>query len=130
MSLLLCDSVIVDAISQKKTLVGIFDLILAVSVPAGQKMGLYARLTDLDGAYIFKARVVCLSDSDSGEELVFGLETPMSEWSDPLQIVELALNLPPILFPKFGRYEVQLFANEIYIGRAVVTVSKVEASKN
>src|SRR5207248_4660917 len=43
-------------------------------------------------------------------------------------IVELSLNLPPISFASFGRYEIQLFADEVYIGRATITPRSREFS--
>jgi hypothetical protein len=41
---------------------------------------------------------------------------------DRLALVDLALNLPPLVLPKFGQYELQLYANDVYLARAVLTV--------
>jgi len=54
--------------------------------------------------------------------LVGTAETPQQTVPGRLELVDLALNLPPIMLPKMGRYEFQLYANEVYVGRAVLTV--------
>ena len=41
---------------------------------------------------------------------------------DRLAILELALNLPPVPMTGAGRYEFQLFADDIYLGRATLNV--------
>lgn len=119
LAILMCDQVIIDAATSKKTLVGLFDHIGASQFPAMQPVGFYARLTDLEGEYTFVIRVVNLTD---GEKRVGELRTPPIKQPDRLAFLELALNLPPVPFPQPGQYEFQLYANEDYIGRSVIKV--------
>jgi hypothetical protein len=124
LAILVCDSVIVDSPTGKQSVIGIFDNIHSANVPFSQRLAFYARLTDAEGEYKFTVRVVYLGDE---EELVGGLETATIVAKDRLACLNLALNLPPVPFPKFGRYEFQLFANSVYIGRAAINTLKVEA---
>ena len=123
LAVLICDSVIIDSQTKKQSVIGIFDQVHSPNAPFFQRLGFYARITDAEGEYKFTIRVVYLGDE---EEVVGGLETETAVASDRLGILNLALNLPPLPFPKFGRYEFQLFANEVFIGRAVLTAVKQE----
>ena len=124
LSILICDSIITEAVTNKKTLVGIFDSIKVSQLPVFQRVGFYFKLTDLSGKYRFTVRIVKLD----GEQLLGGLDTNEFEWHDPLSPVHLALNLPPLQFKEFGRYEFQLLANDVYLGRATVNVTKMEVA--
>ena len=55
LALLLCDSVIVDERSKKKTLVGVFNRVWAKQFPTTYSpLTIYARLTDAQGRYDFR----------------------------------------------------------------------------
>ena len=125
LAILVCDSVIVDSQTRKQSVVGIFDNIHAAQAPFSQQLGFYARLTDAEGEYKFTLRVVHLGDE---EQIVAGLETETVTVRERLEVFNLALNLPPVKFPMFGQYEFQLLANEVYIGRALISVLKLEVN--
>ena len=119
LALLLCEYVIVEARTEKKTIVGVFDDIWSPTEPVIQRVAFFARLTDLQGLYRFNIKVVRITKD--GEELVAAGEVATPEsFEDPLKKLDIALNLPPTTFPGFGMYEFQLFANDIYLGRAVL----------
>jgi hypothetical protein len=124
LAILVCDSVIVDSQTQKKSVIGIFDNIYSQQTPFSQRLGFFARLTDAEGEYKFTVRIVYLGDE---EQIVAGLETDTVVARDRLGAVNLALNLPAVPFPKFGRYEFQLFANNVFVGRTVINALKPEA---
>jgi hypothetical protein len=123
LAILICDSVIVDSQTGKPSVIGIFDNIHAAETPFRQRLGFYARMSDAEGEYKFTVRVVYLGDE---EEVVGRLETGPVLAQDRLQSLNLALNSPPVPFPKFGRYEFRLFANDVYIGAAVINALKLE----
>jgi len=116
---LLCDWIIVEQGTAKKTLVGLFDILTVAAFPTVQSMGFYARLTDLEGHYHFDVRVVRLAGEE--EELLGGAQAEFRA-DDRLAILEMALNLPPVPLAAPGRYEFQLFADGVYIGRAALNV--------
>ena len=119
LAMLLCDTIITDAKSQKKTLVGIFDWFTFPKLPAGLGgFSVYARLTDAEGLYIFKLRFVRLED----DKLLAEAFTDELEAKDRFGFVDLALAVPILAFERAGRYEFQLYANDVYVGRTTVTV--------
>ena len=123
LSILLCEMVIIHN-DNKKSIISVFDEVRTVGLPAIQKMAFYARLTDMEGEYKFTVRIVSLTDGR--EEPIAGAETAPITVTDRLSIVEIAMNLPPIPLTKFGRYELQLFSEEMYLGRATVNVVRIE----
>jgi len=125
LAILVCDSVIVDSRTGKHSVIGIFDNLHSVKVPFSRRLGFYARMTDAEGQYRFTVRIVYVGE---GEKVVGGLETEEVRAKDRLGAVNLALNLPPVPFLEFGRYGFQLFANDVYIGRAVITAVEAEVT--
>lgn len=122
LALLTCESVIHDAETQKKTLVGIFDRISSSTVPlqvAG--LGLYAKLVEGSGKYTLRIRMVNLKD----ESQVLDVSVP-ANWQLVEASLELGVNFRGIPIPAFGTYEFQLYANDNYLGRAVFKVDKLE----
>src|SRR6266516_253094 len=85
LAILVCDQVIVEKENEKKTLVGVFDVIWTEAFPTVQKFGFYAKLTDLEGTYKFRIRIVYIDD---GERLLGEVESPESPASDRLAIME------------------------------------------
>jgi hypothetical protein len=121
LAILLCDWIIIEQGTGKKTLVGMFDSLQAAAFPTVRSMGFYARMTDLEGHYHFEVRVVRL---EGNKEETMGGALAEFKAADRLAILEMALNLPPFQFPAPGRYEFQLFADDVYIGRAVLNVDQ------
>lgn len=114
LALLLCDSVIVDETSKKKTLVGIFDRILVRRFPSKHHpITIYARLTDAEGLYDFRIEYVQIeTDKRLAEGKITGVSIPSR-----LQKHDLILQPPPVPIPEPGEYEFRLWANDRYIGR-------------
>jgi hypothetical protein len=122
-ALLVCDMVIEDKITNKKTIVGAFTDIWAHSFPCTHPaMGVYFCLTDAEGEYEIVLRLV---NSDSGDLLAeAGLTVNIA---NRLGISDFGINLPMMTFMKHGRYEFQLHANKEFLGRKEFRVTKVAA---
>jgi hypothetical protein len=122
LAILLCDQIIVDEISKKKTLVGIFDLIYAKQFPIIHRpLSAYVRLTDAEGKYDFRMDYVQVkTDKRLGHA-----EIPAVSIPDRLKAHELVMEFPPIKIPKPGDYEFRLWANNRYLGRAKFTAVEV-----
>ena len=122
LAFLICESVIHDAETQKKTLVGVFDRLLAAGVPVGMSgVGVYAKLVEGSGEYTFKIRLVNLKD----ESPLLDISTP-ANWAVAEAPLEFGVNFRGLQIPAFGDYEFQLFANDVYLGRAVFKVEKMQ----
>src|ERR1700674_1385164 len=79
LAFLICESVIHDAETQKKTLVGVFDRVMTPGVPLQMAgLGLYAKLVEGSGPYTFKIRMVKLRD----ESQLLEISAP-GNWSIP-----------------------------------------------
>jgi len=102
---LVCDQVIEDSLTKKKSLIGIFTHLQAASFPfQHQHMGLYFCLTDAEGLYHFDIDLIYLNT----EQLVCKATLPNIEIGDRLQISDFGINIPLLLFPAPGRYEFRL----------------------
>ncbi len=127
MAFLICESVIHDAETQKKTLVGLFDRLQSTVAPTPavpiviNGLGLYAKMVEGDGSYTFKVRMVNLKDESHLLEI-----SAQANWQLAEAPLEFGANLRGIPIQAFGNYEFQLFANDIYLGRAVFRVDKLE----
>lgn len=117
-AILLCDRIIVETETYKKTLIGIFDRI-NVPAPAKIPLAFYARMTDAEGQYKFRVDAISLGD----ERLLMRAETSPIQIESRLGVAEIGLNLPPVTFPVAGRYEFQLYGNDVYLGHVTVDVA-------
>ncbi len=122
LAFIVCDTVIHDAGTQKKTLVGIFDRVQSPTAPfAINSVGLYAKMVEGSGPYTIRVRMVNLKDESPVMEI-----STNANWNAPEMPLELGMNLLGIPLKEFGTYEFQLFANDIFLGRAVITAQKLE----
>lgn len=102
---LVCDQVIEDSMTKKKSLIGIFTHLQAPSFPfQHQQMGLYFCLTDAEGLYHFDIDLIYLNS----EQLVCRATLPNIDIGDRLQISDFGINVPLLIFPAPGRYEFRL----------------------
>jgi hypothetical protein len=124
LAFLICESVIHDAETQKKTLVGIFDRVLAGVAPTSLNLALYAKLVEGSGQYTFKLRMVNLKDESPVVQVLL-----QATWANVEGPFELGANFRGLVIPQFGSYEFQIYGNDVYLGRAVFRLDKVEFTK-
>jgi hypothetical protein len=74
---------------------------------------LYAKLADAEGQYNFRIRLVHLKD----ERLITELPGAKANLPNRLKGVDLAINLIGLQIPEAGKYEFQLYANDVYLAR-------------
>ncbi|HEV2298889.1 MAG TPA: hypothetical protein VGR72_10265 [Candidatus Acidoferrales bacterium] len=122
LAFIVCDTVIHDVGTQKKTLVGVFDIVHSPIVPfVINSVGLYAKMVEGAGPYTVKVRMVNLKDESPLMEV-----SANAAWNTPEDPLELGMNFQGLPIPEFGTYEFQLFANDIYLGRALIRARKME----
>jgi hypothetical protein len=121
-ALLVCDMVIDDKSTNKKSLIGTFTHIWAHTFPCvHHKMGAYFCLTDAEGQYDMVLRLVH-SESDT-----MVVEAGVSAViHDRLSINDFGINIPVVQFAAPGRYEFQLYANKEFLGRAEFRVTTLQ----
>ena len=102
---LVCDQVIEDSVTKKKSLIGLFTHLQAVSFPfQHSQMGLYFCLTDAEGTYHFDIELIYLN----AEQLVCRATLPNIAIGDRRHISDFGINIPSLVFPAPGRYEFRL----------------------
>jgi hypothetical protein len=120
LAMLLCDQIIIDAQTQKKSLIGIFDNFNAVTFPAAANIAVYAKLADAEGQYKFKIRVVDLKD-----ERLIGEVSADGMIQTRLEPADMAIYLMGFAVPEPGKYEFQLFANDAYLTRITMEARQI-----
>ncbi len=115
-AILTCDKIIVEQESNKKSLIGVFDKFVSSQVPVLTPFGFYARLTDAEGDYTFRVEIVYANENKP----IGRVQTEPLHVTDRLGLVELAFSIPSIPFPFFGRYELQLYGNDVYLGHVTI----------
>lgn len=120
---LVCDKVIQDAQTGKKSLIGIFHEIKASTFPTvHQELWIYANLTDAHGHYVFEIRFVNVSD---GGRVVGNSQPSPITIPGPLQTTELSALLHRVGLPSEGTYEFQLIANGELAATKAIRVARV-----
>ena len=119
---LLCDGVITEKDSNKKTLVGVFGIMRAPAFPIRHyNLVLYYRAMIEKGTYPFrinfcpKGSMTTLSQVE-GELRVGNSEIP----------TELVANLPFLDVPEPGEYEFRLWIDGAYVHRVGLTVAELD----
>lgn len=102
---LVCDCIIEDSLTKKKSLIGIFTHLQALSFPFQHpQLGLYFCMTDAEGTYHFDIDLVYVNT----DQLVCRASLPHIAIGDRLQISDVGINVPALVFPAPGRYEFRL----------------------
>ena len=111
-SIMICDNVLTEEGTNKKSLIGIFEHILSSQFPCVHgALSLYVKLTDAAGEYTFHLE---LYDLEQNKKLGEGTTTPISI-KDRHDFHEVIFKLMGLVFEHPGKYEFRLFANGEYI---------------
>ena len=98
LAMILCDLVITDVETNKKSLIGLFDRVETVALPCVvHELHVYLSLTDGHGT--LPVAIACVT-VDGGEELFRG-EAEVA-FAGPLQVVEMQFVFPNARFPAPG----------------------------
>ena len=112
---LVCDVAVTDPSTGKKNLIGIFDRVHVGKFPTARPMSLYLKVTDADGNYELEARYVQVS---SGKVLARAEGELHS--NNKLASIDLIVPFPPLPIPEEGRYELQIWANNMFLGSTFI----------
>ena len=119
---LVCDHIITEVGTNKRTIVGVFEVIFAAQFPLTYAIGLYYKFTDAQGDYIFRFDLVDLTSN----QVIGSIPTNKMTIPDPLQAYELVISQVGATFPHAGRYEFQVYANGQICGQKTLTVVPVQ----
>lgn len=111
LAIVLCDSVLEDSSTQKRSLMGLFDEVRYHSLPTNHPMTLFLRFTDAEGAYDIKLQYVHLNTDRLLHEETFHLDVP-----NRLGVNNITFKLV-VGIDQPGMYEIRVFADEAYLAR-------------
>ncbi|HXV28004.1 MAG TPA: hypothetical protein VD913_03470 [bacterium] len=127
-AMLVCDYVLTEQGSNKKSLIGIFENIQAAKFPCvHHSLSVYIKLTEAQGSHRFRLELADLkSNSVVGQS-----EIPQDiVIESPLATHELVFHLRNIAFPHAGEYEFRIFANGSVFGQKTFFVGNIRDKKN
>ena len=120
---LLCDTIIHEAGTNRKSLIGIFEQLPSPRFPFRvPRLSVYTNFADAHGSYELTLRLVRLRDG----KVLIDAKGMRVNVGDPLQVSELAVNLEGIPFEEPGKYEFALYANEQFLQSKPFRVVKSE----
>jgi|SRR5882724_2265887 len=124
-AMLVCDQIITEQGTNKKSLVGIFDYFNSSVFPASlPRLAIYVKMSDAAGDYLFKLRLVKLKDEALVAEI--GIQASVNDIN---LYTELALNMANLQFPETGKYEFQLYAGDVYLHRVTMNAILAEGGR-
>ncbi len=125
-AILICDTVIHEAGTNKKSLIGIFEDIHVTHFPFPYpRVAVYVNLTDAHGKYTLELRLIATEDGAR----IGSATTPEVEIDSPLRTCEFALQVGNLVFPKAGVYEFQIFANSNLLATKSFHVKKIDKNQ-
>jgi hypothetical protein len=107
-SLVICDQIITEAGTNKKSLIGIFNSIGSANFPAQHpKLCVYAAMSNGRGEMVVDLRCVRMQDNSE----VFKISASM-QFPDPNTVVEWVANFNQLPFEQAGLYSFELIYEE------------------
>jgi len=123
-AVLICDRVITEEGSKKKSLIGIFEKIGATKFPCTHYfMAVYVKLTDALGEYVFRLDLVDLDKDKVINKAEIARKIVIE---DPLGTHELVFNLNGLKFDSAGKYEFRVLANSQIFGQKAFFVEEIK----
>jgi hypothetical protein len=108
LGLFLCDQVIIDRETGKRTLVGLFDVLRCPEIPyTVPPFAVSAALTDGQGQCVLD---LVVSDIDTAEQLA--VASAQVDFDNPLALFHVRFRFPALSFPVAGQYLFELFADD------------------
>ncbi len=123
LALVVCDSIIDDRETNKKTLVGIFNNIHTQKVPhIHPELHVFVSLTDGHGVY--RAKLECLHRESGAKTLELQGDI---KFENPNQVIELNFALKGVPFTQFGDHNFDFYCDNQIIASRRFTVSQTQS---
>lgn len=126
-AMLICDYVITERTTNKKSLIGVFENIGAPKFPCTHyALSVYIKLTEAQGTFQFRLELIDLKTNT----MIGKSETPDNvNIQNPLIAHELVFNLKGLRFLHPGEYEFRIFANDRIFGQKTFAMNQIEQKK-
>lgn len=107
LAMVICDTVIEDRLTNKKTLIGTFNRIIISKIPCIHPcLNVFLALTEGIGEYDGQLRCINVEEDKSILDLGGKIN-----FRDIKEIIEFNFELRGIVFPQFGEYRFEFFCN-------------------
>lgn len=124
-SAIVCDMVIVDVVTRKPSVIGIFENISATKYPARHpRLAFFFELTN---GHEKTKIIIRLVDVQEEDKILFEW-TVEREFTDVRQVVSSTFDIGWIQFPHPGEYRFQIFAGTDFLGERRIICREVELS--
>lgn len=122
LAMIICDTVIDDRISNKKSLIGLFDAIATTHLPCVvNELHVFLALTEGYGTLHLKLRCAA---AESDQE-IFATESEVT-FPDPLTVLEINLGFRGCSFPHAGEYRFQLYSGNAPLCERKFRITRVD----
>jgi hypothetical protein len=126
-AMLVCDNVITEQGTKKKSLIGIFESIGARNFPFIHPfLSVYVKLTEGNGTYHFRLEMVNLKTNQVTGEGKIPEEIVID---NPLKSHELVFNLRGLRFNDPGEYEFRMYSNDQIFAQKTFYVQEIKSNR-
>jgi len=120
---IICDWVIIDALTQKPSIIGAFEVISAQSYPARHgRLAFFCQLTNGHGKTPVTVKLV---DVQKEDQSLFE-QTIECEFKDVRAVGNLTFDINGIVFPHSGEYRFQIFAGTNFLGERRIICGEIK----
>ena len=123
LTFIICDMVIVDAMTGKHSIIGAFEAIHAKDYPARHPwLAVFCQCTNGRGKADITIRLVDVQEDD---HVVAEQMLPVT-FQDVRQVVNLGINIGGIVFPHPGEYRFQIYAGTMMVGERRIVCQQMQ----
>lgn len=123
LSVIICDLVIIDRITDKPSIIGAFETISAPKYPARHpRLAFFCQLTNGHGKAGITVKLVDVQEED--KTLFEG--TIEQEFKDVRQVANLTLDIGGMVFPHPGEYRFQIYAGTEFLGERRIVCRQIK----
>jgi len=123
LSVIICDMVIIDRITDKPSIIGAFATISAPKYPARHpRLTLFCEMTNGHGKANITVRLVDVQQED---KTIFK-GTIEQNFKDVREVTSLTFDISGIVFPHVGEYRFQIYAGPEFLGERRIVCRQIE----
>jgi len=122
LAIVVCDQIIEDKLTSKKSLIGIFNQIAAANFPCTHpRVSVFVCLTEGSNNYSARLRIV----HDETDTVIADLNGPI-QFTDANAVVELNFDLIGLTFPQPGLYSIEFYCDDALVLERRFNVAKLK----
>lgn len=129
LALIVCDEIIDDRVTNKKSLIGMFNNIRVHALPSmHHQLVVYVAMTG-HGTVPVRVELVRADDITEESGPVLRMDNPGLTFEDPNAVVEAAFKLNGIVFPEAGLYNFRVLSGNHLLAQREFRVHQIEGDQ-